>query len=298
MRRAFADTLIGLAREDKRIILLTGDLGFGVFDEFQAEFPDRFINVGICEQAMADIAVGLSFEGMKPIVYSIASFMTGRAWEQIKIANYNGASIVVVGAGGGYTYSTAGTTHHSAEDLGLMSLIPGMTVVAPGCPDELSKLLPQLIDLNGMSYMRIGKYGEPNYEVLPPVVGETLQLRTGGGELAILTTGDMASTCIDAWFELHQKGKSISVYQFHTVKPLDMNTLQRIRDFYTDVVVVEEHSPVGGLKAAIESVMDLYIVARCGPSDALLSDSMPRPAFLKSVGLDTGSIVKKCLELL
>jgi len=291
MRRAFADTLIQLAKEDSRIILLTGDLGFGVFDEYASRFEDRFINVGICEQAMVDIATGLAFEGFKPIVYSIASFVTGRAWEQIKIANYQGASIVVVGAGGGYTYSTAGTTHHAAEDLGLMSLIPNMTVTAPGCPDELSKLLPQLVAKGGMSYMRIGKYGEPNYEALAPVVGEALQLRAGD-DLTIATTGDLAATCIDVWFELYQKGVAVSVYQFHTLKPLD--------DVYLGerVLVVEEHSPVGGLQAAIDAAQIGCIVDRCGPSDSLLLDSMHRSDFLRSVGLDTASIVKKCMELL
>ena len=296
MRRAFADTLIELATDDPTIILLTGDLGFGVFDSYQEQFPDRFINVGICEQAMVDIAVGLSFEGFKPIVYSIASFMTGRAWEQIKIANYQGASIVVVGAGGAYTYSTAGTTHHAAEDLGLMSLIPGMTVTAPGCPNEIRQLLPQLIEQGGMSYMRIGKYGESDYDCRVEV-GKALPLRYGK-DLVIATTGDMAATCIEVGNILEHQGLDITIYQYHTVKPLDTKPLLDLEERYDTLLVVEEHSPIGGLADAISNTGICCHIDRCGPSDSLLLDSMHRPEFLKSVGLDVDSIVEKCMRLI
>src|ERR1051325_2288870 len=130
MRRAFGDALVKAAQDDDRVIFLTGDLGFGVFDEFIARFPRRYVNVGVAEAQLVDCAAGLALEGWRPIVYSIASFMTGRAYEQIRLAvGYHRLPVVVVGAGGGYTYANAGVTHHAKEDLALMSLIANMVVV-------------------------------------------------------------------------------------------------------------------------------------------------------------------------
>jgi len=285
MRKAFADTLLTLATNDSKIILLTGDLGFGVFDQYQTDFPDRFINVGICEQAMVDIAAGLALEGYKPIVYSIASFMTGRAWEQIKVSlAYQNLPVVVVGAGGGYTYSTAGTTHHAAEDLGLMSLLPGVTVTAPGCPSEVSALLPQLIELDGPSYMRIGKYGEAEYVGEEVKVGKASCIRSGQGA-SIVTTGDMASKCLDV--------VGPQIWQFHTIKPLDTATLASIPE---PIIVVEEHSPYNGLYAAIMATGISSDVIRIGPKDELLLDSISREEFHKRNEMDVESIQRICWE--
>lgn len=293
MRKAFANTLIELSRKDERIVLLTGDLGFGVFDDFRREFPNRFINVGIAEQAMVDIAAGLALEGCRPIVYSIASFMTGRCWEQIKVSlAYHGLPVVVAGAGGGYSYSTAGTTHHAAEDLGLMSLIPGMTVTAPGCPSELASLLPQLIDLPGPSYMRIGKYGEPEYdEIYIAMLGKArcLRIAWSNNPIAILTTGDRPLAALEAACEV-----GASVYQFHTVKPLDTTRLAMIDRCYNTIVVVEEHSRNGGLYAAIKNVNMSAKVVRCGPSDSFLEFPVDRQTFEKQAHLDVASIVETC----
>jgi len=280
MRRAFADTLTQLATNDPKIILLTGDLGYGVFDEYQDLFPDRFINVGIAEAALVDISAGLALEGYKPIVYSIASFMVGRAWEQIKISLcYQNLPVVVVGAGGGYSYSTAGTSHHAAEDLGLMSLLPGMTVTAPGCPSEVSALLPQLVELKGPSYMRIGRYGEPEYDTgYDTILGKAKCIRTGQGA-TIVTTGDMAGKVLDV--------VGPQIWQFHTIKPLDTAILSGLTE---PIIVVEECSPSGGLYSAIMQLNLGKDVIRIGPKDELLLDSIDRDTFHQRNEMDVKSI--------
>ena len=281
MRRAFADTLITLATNDPKIILLTGDLGFGVFDSYQSLFPDRFINVGICEQAMVDISAGLAMEGYKPIIYSIASFMTGRAWEQIKISlSFHNLPVVVVGAGGGYLYSKAGTTHHAIEDLALMSLLPNMTVTAPGCPSEVSALLPQLVNLSGPSYMRIGRYGEPEYEGEQTIVGKARELRQGG-KIALLTTGDMAEVCVRASDMMADNGSTRpTVYQFHTIKPLDTDTLDDLSKDVDIFIIIEEHIPIGGLYAAVlhwkNQMVPSIDVLGLSPDNALLVGTKER----------------------
>lgn len=297
MRKAFADTLYQLATNNPKIILLTGDLGYGVFDNYQEQFPDRFINVGICEQAMVDIAAGLALEGYKPIIYSIASFLTGRAWEQIKISLcYQNLPVVVVGAGGGYSYSTAGTSHHAPEDLGLMSLLPGMTVTAPGCPSEVSALLPQLVELKGPSYMRIGRYGEPEYEYIPAhpakkpkyavKVGKAVALRNGQGA-TIVTTGDMASKVLDV--------VGPQIWHFPTIKPLDTSTLSWLPE---PIIVVEECSPSGGLYAAIMATGLKRNVVRVGPKDEFLLDSIDRDTFHQRNEMDVRSIQEIVYEAL
>lgn len=266
MRRAFADTLLKLAQEDPSIIFLTGDLGFGVFDEYQKQFPDRFINVGICEQAMIDIAAGLALEGYRPICYSIASFMTGRAWEQIKVSLcYHKLPVVVVGAGGGYCYSRAGTTHHSAEDLGLISLLPCMTVTTPGCPSEVSALLPQLVELDGPSYMRIGKYGEEEYGIETVNLGRVRFVGSGSSLDVVLTTGDLVHRALEEFPEAW-------IYQMHTIKPLDTEFLDCISAM--NLIVMEEHSPNGGLYAAIVNAG--YKASRYGPPDSLQLECVDR----------------------
>ena len=150
MRRAFADTLNHVAAQNPRVMLLTGDLGFEVFDEFQARFGPRYVNVGIAEAQMITAAAGLAREGWFPVAYSIAAFATARPFEQIRFSvSYPNLPVVLVGAGGGYIYAPSGVSHHAADDLALMTALPGMTVVAPGDPNEVAQLLPQLFTQSG-----------------------------------------------------------------------------------------------------------------------------------------------------
>ena len=133
MRKAFADVLEYEMQRNEKIVFLTGDLGFQVFDSIAQKFPKRFINVGIAEAQLVNAAAGLALEGFRPVIYSIASFMTARPYEQLKLAiAYHQLPVIVVGAGGGYTYANAGVTHYAPDDLMLMTALPGEIVVTPG----------------------------------------------------------------------------------------------------------------------------------------------------------------------
>ena len=146
MRRAFAEALVELGEQNPRLALITGDLGFQVFDEFESRFGSRFINVGVAEAQMVYTSVGMALEGWRPIAYSIASFATARPFEQIRFCvSYPNLPVVLVGAGRGYVYSTSGISHHAVDDIALMSVLPGMTVVVPGDPAEVKQLLPQVL---------------------------------------------------------------------------------------------------------------------------------------------------------
>lgn len=304
MRRAFVETLCLMAEKDPRIVFLTGDLGFQVFDEFIARFGSRYINVGIAEAQMVCAAAGLAKEGYRPLVYSIASFMTGRPFEQLRISvAYPGLPVIVVGAGGGYCYANSGVTHHATEDLALMSLLPGMTVTAPGDPGEVRTLLPQLTSLSGPSYIRIGKFGEPSYAAEEPVVlGRARWLRKGAEKVTVITTGEMAVIALDAADRLKKEcGWSPDVVQFHTVKPLDEKALADIAQHTQALIVAEESCPQGGVAAAIMSWMMRSGVSlkfqRLGPPDLLALGNPKRETLRHKFHYGSEAIFNACRGL-
>ena len=302
MRRAFSDTLVKIATEDDRVIFLTGDLGFQVFDEFCERFPGRYVNVGVAEAHLVDCAAGMALEGWRPVVYSIASFMTGRAFEQLRImASYHDLSMVVVGAGGGYTYGSSGITHHAKEDLGLMSLLPNFAVVAPGDPGEVHALLPQLVARKGPSYIRIGRFGEPSYAASEPVQLGKARLLRPGSRVVVVSTGGQAVQAIQAWELLKAEGNAPIALQMHTIKPLDTEALDRHCEGISAILVVEEHSPIAGLGAAIStwSAMRQHPirVMRLGPGDELALGNAHQHELRQRLGYDTGHIIAACRAL-
>jgi transketolase len=303
MRRAFAQSLVRLAGEDDRIIFLTGDLGFGTFDEFQQRFGPRYINVGVAEAQMMCAAAGLALEGWRPVVYSIASFATARALEQVRVCiSYHTLPVVIIGAGGGYLYASSGVTHHAADDLGLMSLIPAMTVVAPADPVEVTELLPHIFKLSGPAYIRIGKYGEPDLDAAEvPVLGRARRVRDGE-RILVLTTGDMAGIALSALNTLKEDSIFPLLFQMHTVKPLDTDTLDQLADQVKALVVVEEHIPVGGLWSAICSWYALRSrhglqLLRIGAPDAHVFGSPEREELQRRIHCDAGSIAQALRRL-
>jgi transketolase len=301
MRRAFSDTLMKIASENPRLIFLTGDLGFQVFDNFRERFGPRYVNVGVAEAEMIDAAAGLAFEGWRPIAYSIASFATGRAYEQIRVSVcYPHLPVIVVGAGGGYTYSNSGVTHHAADDLGLMSLLPGMTVVAPGDPNEVSQLFPQLFNIPGPSYIRIGKFGEKPYTVDEPAILGRARLLADGEQIAIVSVGDMAVQVLEALETLRTESITPLCYQMHTVKPLDTNMLELLTNKVKTIILAEEHFPNGGLYAGISAWLanrgEHPKLLRLGPSDALALGNLEREELRRRMNYDRDAIIKTCRE--
>jgi transketolase len=252
LKLAFVNKLIELAEQDPRIMLLTGDLGFQIFDDFQNRFGSRFVNVGVAEAQMVCAAAGLAFVGWKPVTYSIASFMTSRCYEQIKISvAYPHLPVVIVGAGGGFAYGSSGVTHHAADDIALMSSIPGLSIVLPGDPNEVEQLLPQIFKLSRPTYFRIGRGKEPLYEVKDPAVLGQARLLHDGQDIAILSTGDIASEVLSAVKALNCQEIFPIAYQFHTIKPLDTITLGNLLKKTKHIITVEEHISHGGLNSAV-----------------------------------------------
>lgn len=299
MRRAFVNVLIQAAESDPKVIFLTGDLGFQVFDTFVERFGPRYINVGIAEAEMIDMAAGLALEGYRPIAYSIASFITGRAFEQIRISvGYESLPVMFVGAGGGFCYASSGVTHHSPDDLGLMMLIPGITVVVPGDAKEVTALIPQLLKLPGPSYLRLGKFNEPTFEAKTPIKLGHPRLIRDGNHVAVLSVGEITPWLLPAMDALAERDIRPVLYHLHTAKPLPTESLHAWARQYRTWIVVEESLPQGGVAAQLAQ----WIVAeglpvriiRLGPPDAFVYGSPTREIVRHQFGYDGEGLIRAC----
>src|SRR5712691_10304842 len=257
MRNAFIRALTEVAAQDERIVFLTADLGFKLFDDFARRYPGRFFNVGVAEANMAGVAAGLALEGRKPFIYSIATFATLRCYEQIRddIA-YHDADVKVVGVGGGYSYGHNGATHHAMEDIALLRVIPNMTVVCPGDPGETVASVHALARHRGPAYLRLGRAGEPNVHPGPVAfeLGKSILLRDGH-DVALLSTGNMLATAVRVGELLAARGRSCRVISMPTVKPLDRQAIERAARETRCVATLEEHSILGGFGGAVAELV-------------------------------------------
>lgn len=164
MRNQFIHDLVLRAESDERIVLVVGDLGYGVIEPFAERFPDRFFNSGVAEQNMMGLAAGLASEGYHVFVYSIANFPIFRCAEQIRNdVCYHNLNVTIVAVGGGLAYGNLGYSHHAVQDYAFMRSLPNMKILSPGDPNEVSNCLEYIFNNPGPSYLRLGKAGEDNF---------------------------------------------------------------------------------------------------------------------------------------
>ncbi|RLB83498.1 MAG: transketolase [Deltaproteobacteria bacterium] len=253
MRNAFAEELTALASEDERIVLLSGDIGNRMFNDYKSRFLGRFLNCGVAEANMMSMAAGMALCGLRPITYTIASFATIRCLEQIRIdICYHNLPVTIVGVGGGLCYAANGATHHACEDIASLRILPNMTVICPGDAWEVRLALRAAIKHKGPVYIRLGKKGEPVvHEQVPDfAIGKGIIVREGS-EVCLFSTGNILPLAIQASEELGKKGISAQVVSLHTVKPIDENLLSEAFSEFSIVVTVEEHSLFGGLGGSV-----------------------------------------------
>jgi len=257
VRNAFIRALTEAAGRDERIMLLTADLGYKIFDDFARRYPGRCMNVGVAEANMASVASGLAMEGRKPFIYSIVPFATLRAYEQIRNdICYHRADVTVVGVGGGFSYGPNGPTHHSLEDIGAMRLLPHMTVVCPGDPVETTAAVHALATNRGPAYLRLGRAGEPLVHTEPVSIrlGEGIQLRAGN-DVALLSTGNMLGAAVSTADLLGARGIQCRVVSLVTVKPIDVAMVEAAARETRLVGTIEEHFRTGGLGGAVAELL-------------------------------------------
>jgi transketolase len=304
MRKAFIKTLTEEAAKDKRIWLLTGDMGFSVFEDFAARYPDRFLNAGVAEANMTGIAAGLALSGLVPYIYSITPFVTMRNFEQLRIdVCYQNQSARVIGGGAGLCYGAAGGTHHSLEDISLMRSLPNMTVVCPGDPHEVTAAVRYSLEHTGPLYVRLGRDGDPlvhagDVTLLP---GKAITLREGTG-VTLIATGNILGNALKAADELQKQGVSVRLISMPFVKPIDREAILSAASETRALFTIEEHSLIGGLGSAVAEVLaesDKPVqFRRLAIPDRFFREIGSQEYLRELVGLSPTGIAKSVLALL
>ena len=259
MRNAFADVIYEIGQSDSRICALVADISpAGSIVKFREQFPERFINTGVAEQAMIGIAAGLALKGMRPFCYTIATFSLYRPFEMIRVdLGYQNLPVTVIGMGAGVIYSTLGGTHHSMEDVAVASAIPNMTVLAPCDPTEMRLMTHWCATQSqGPVYMRLGKAGEPDLTASAIDAFEVGKVRylQRGTDVALLSYGIAIGMAKKVAAKLEASGKSVSVISCHTIKPLDRAGVEQVLASHKQVAVIEEHVPHGGLGSRVKEI--------------------------------------------
>jgi len=263
MRKIFIQTLIELAKLDKRIMLLTGDLGYTVIEPFKKAFPDRFFNVGVAEQNLVGIATGLAAQGLIPFVYSIATFMTLRPYEFIRNGPVlHNLPVRIVGVGGGFEYGKSGKTHHAIDDIGVMRLQRGMNIFVPADSQQTKTILEKTWNISGPNYYRIGKHEQ----VLKSLQGKfsigKLQIIKPGADIAVFVSGSLGFLAEQVSQKMEVTGVSVLLAVVASISPPPKD-LKRVISNFSLIATIESHQTIGGLGSLVaETIADQGLKTR------------------------------------
>ena len=303
MRDTFVKTLLELAKQDKNIELITGDLGFGVLKPFWEQCPDQFTNAGIAEQNMTTVAAGMALSGKTVFTYSIGNFPTLRCLEQIRNdCAYHGANVKVVCVGGGFVYGSLGMSHHATEDIAVIRALPDVVVLAPADLVEASEATKAMAYYPGTCYLRLGRGGEKKLhdKIENFQIGKAIQIHEGE-KVAIFSTGAIFEEVQKAYDLLKDQGFSPAVYTFPTVKPIDREVIAKYAAQCDLIVTCEEHNIVGGFGSAVAEVMAELDqrkarLLRIGIEDVYSTVVGSQEYLREYYGMDGKSIARKILE--
>lgn len=285
MRKQFKQTISDLAAKDERLVVILGDVSVYLFKEFQEKYPDRFYNMGICENTLVSVAAGLSSQGLIPFAHTIAPFITERSLEQIKLDlcyNQFGASIVSCGAS--FDYAWDGASHHAYTDLAILRLLPGMEVIQPGSRKELDCLMRSQYSNGKPKYFRLSDH--PHNIDLPVEFGKAVVLKDQKADVTVMTAGPLLGNVFEAC-----KDQNVNLVYFHTIKPIDRETIKRFQN--TKILVVHD---AFGLSEAIHEVPNMT-VSYHGLPDQFFSCYGTLEKIRQKIGLDVEGI-KTAIQLL
>ena len=298
MRNTFIEQLLVEALDDPRIMLVVGDLGYGVVDEFASRLPAQFLNAGVAEQNMVGVAAGLAASGYQVYVYSIANFPSLRAIEQIRNdVCYHNLDVKIVSVGAGLAYGNLGYSHHAIEDVSITRPLPRLVVVTPADPAEATAAVRFAHMHRGPMYIRLGKNGEP---LLHPdgegvTIDQPLQMRSGS-DVTLLGTGAVLVECLAAAEILGESGTSCEVWSVPLIRPLKDEWLASMPDDVL-MVTVEEHVLEGGFGSAVlERLNDTGLVRpvlRIGVCQPVTGSTGDVHYLRRSHGLDAESIAER-----
>lgn len=303
MRNEFAKTVTNLAKIKKDVVLLAGDIGNRLFDNFKKNNPERFYNCGVAEANMTGVASGLASSGFRPITYTITPFNTARCFEQIRLdICYPNLPVIIVGTGSGLSYASLGATHHSMEDISILKTLPNLQILCPGDKNEVTEALLCAYNSKKPTYIRLGKKGEPIIHKKKPnfKIGKSIILKKGK-DIALLGVGNalpIASKCEEI---LNLENIKSDLVSFHTAKPLDEKLVKKLFKSNKLIVVIEEHGLLGGVGSSIlewanENKFDSRNVLRFGGPDKFLTGCGNQTEARNFIGLNPKKICNKVLK--
>lgn len=304
MRDRFIKRLTELCMSNPNLILITGDLGFGVLTNFEKQYPKQYINAGVAEQNMTGLATGLGLSGKTVFTYSIGNFCTLRCLEQIRNdACYHEANVTIVSVGGGFSYGQLGYSHHATEDISILRALPNIRVFCPGDFWETEEITSFVAESKGVNYIRLDKssagYIHREGEIFQ--VGKARTLHEGL-DITIIATGGILGLAMKAAEDLLEEGISIRVLSMHTIKPIDKEAILKSAIETGGIITLEEHTVDGGLGSAVSEVLldnntfpkSFYRIGlRAGFTTIVGSQDFLR----KSYGMDLNAIKSKIKEL-
>lgn len=304
MRDTFVARLSELVQENPRIMIITGDLGFGVLTPFAEKFPDHFLNAGVAEQNMTGIATGLALGGRIVFTYSIANFPILRCLEQVRNdAAYHQADVKIVSIGGGFSYGALGMSHHATEDLAIMRAIPEVVVVSPGCLWEVEEATTAIVNTPGVCYLRLDKShaGRTQREGERFILGKARRLMEGE-DLTLVATGGILAVALDAARELEREGIRCRVVSVHSLRPFDRDEILQACRETGGLLTIEEHVVDGGLGGLVaETCLEAGVAPRTfyriGLRDGFSSIVGSQDYLRKRYGMDRDAIMQKVRDM-
>ncbi len=256
-RNAYGEALVELAAGNDKIVVLDADLAHATMTvTFKKEYPERHFNAGIAEANMVNMAAGMSTMGLIPFCSTFALFGAGRAFEQIRnTVAYPRLNVKIACTHAGVSVGEDGGSHQCIEDLALMRVIPGMTVICPADANEARKAVFAAAEMDGPVYLRLARLATPIFEQdYPFEIGKANVMREGS-DAAVFATGIMVNEALEAARLLETEGKSVAVINVHTIKPIDAECVTKYAQKCGNVITVEEHSVIGGLGDAVADVL-------------------------------------------
>jgi transketolase len=310
MLNATLNSLYEIAKKDKRIVFIGTDNSPGLLGKMQEEMPERYFMEGCWEQNIVGLASGLAADGFIPYILNHATFATRRAYEQIMLDScLQDRPIRIIGSGAGLATAHLGPTHTAIEDVALMRLIPKMSILSPGDANEASELLKLTPDWPGSLYIRLAKYGNPDINTSGQIkIGKAVIVRKAKDnfkKIVFACHGAMTNRVISASEGLYALGFESTVLHFHTIKPLDENTLIEECKGAEYLFVVEEHIESGGLgTACFESILKyihpkkIPIMHKIALLDLFVQNYGTQDALMERFGLDIKGILSKVIKII